>query len=278
MGIPGVDKTSDEMGRSREKGIFEFLAVAPWWLSIIVGVLVYAACKAAPSFLHFSSPLLAAVNILTVVVARNGHWFALPFVIVAGGAAFNRRRRARLLAEQTGIESIRDLSWQDFELLVGEAFRARGYTVDETGGGGADGGVDLCLRRDGKTYLVQCKRWRERQVPVTAVRELLGVVAAEKAAGAYFVCCGSFTPDARQFASETGIVLVDGGELLQLIGKPTGDAVARDVETPSCPTCGGRMVMRTAKRGAKAGERFWGCEGFPRCRGVAPIAQASGSV
>ncbi len=35
------------------------------------------------------------------------------------------------------------MSWREFEMLVGEAFRLGGYTVSETGGGGADGGVDL---------------------------------------------------------------------------------------------------------------------------------------
>ncbi len=35
------------------------------------------------------------------------------------------------------------MTWQDFERLVGEAFRQRGYRVAETGRGGADGGVAL---------------------------------------------------------------------------------------------------------------------------------------
>lgn len=35
---------------------------------------------------------------------------------------------------------------------------------------------------------------------------------------------------------------------------------------PVCPQCGVPMVARTARRGAKAGERFYGCVNFPRCR------------
>ena len=49
------------------------------------------------------------------------------------------------------------MSWRDFERLDGEAFRMRGYSVTETGGGGADGGVDLQLARGSETFLVQCK-------------------------------------------------------------------------------------------------------------------------
>lgn len=42
-------------------------------------------------------------------------------------------------------------------------------------------------------------------------------------------------------------------------------------ETPQeelCPRCGGKLILRTAKKGANAGNQFWGCENFPRCRFV----------
>lgn len=38
--------------------------------------------------------------------------------------------------------------------------------------------------------------------------------------------------------------------------------------TPQCPTCGGTMVLRTARKGKSAGSAFWGCATFPACRGV----------
>ena len=34
-----------------------------------------------------------------------------------------------------------------------------------------------------------------------------------------------------------------------------------------CPKCGAPMVLRTAKKGANAGNEFWGCSQFPKCRG-----------
>jgi hypothetical protein len=37
---------------------------------------------------------------------------------------------------------------------------------------------------------------------------------------------------------------------------------------PSCPRCGSAMVLRQAKRGANAGQQFWGCRSFPNCRGT----------
>lgn len=35
-----------------------------------------------------------------------------------------------------------------------------------------------------------------------------------------------------------------------------------------CPGCSGEMVLRKVKRGANAGNSFWGCARFPACRGM----------
>ena len=35
-----------------------------------------------------------------------------------------------------------------------------------------------------------------------------------------------------------------------------------------CPRCGRKMVLRTVQKGPNAGNKFWGCEGFPKCRAV----------
>lgn len=44
---------------------------------------------------------------------------------------------------------------------------------------------------------------------------------------------------------------------------------ANPVQTsPLCPKCGSDMVLRTAKRGANAGNQFWGCERYPQCKGT----------
>ena len=37
-------------------------------------------------------------------------------------------------------------------------------------------------------------------------------------------------------------------------------------QAPTCPKCGVPMVMRTASRGERRGERFYGCPNYPRCR------------
>lgn len=40
----------------------------------------------------------------------------------------------------------------------------------------------------------------------------------------------------------------------------------------ACPKCGSSMVLRTSKRGANAGNQFWGCSAYPWCREVQDVA------
>lgn len=42
-------------------------------------------------------------------------------------------------------------------------------------------------------------------------------------------------------------------------------------KAPACPTCGKPMVLRTARKGKNAGSQFWGCAGYPNCRGTRAI-------
>ncbi len=41
---------------------------------------------------------------------------------------------------------------------------------------------------------------------------------------------------------------------------------------PLCPKCSLPMIRRCAKSGANAGQEFWGCSAFPKCRGIIPIS------
>jgi restriction system protein len=50
-----------------------------------------------------------------------------------------------------------------------------------------------------------------------------------------------------------------------------------ETPAPTCPLCSESMVLRQARQGRNAGSRFWGCRGYPECRGTRPFdADASG--
>jgi len=264
------------MARSRKnEGLFDILFELPWWVSLILGVILLC---------------MNAQNNAAVTLVFRG--LALVCFAASVAGAIRSLTRKLLFASAKDIDAIRAMSWREFERLVGEAYRRQGYSVEETGGGGADGGIDLILRGKGQKILVQCKRWQKVRVDVMIVREMFGLLNHEKADRVIIVTIGTYTPDAVGFARGKPIDLVNGKELVQLIRDVKGDAarasarssvppdqtapqqvlhaqsVASTGAAPACPKCGATMVSRTAKRGANAGNTFWGCPKYPACRGI----------
>ena len=275
----------------------QLVSLMPWWLGLTVALLSYLLLHrlAAYPLPHVASATRAS-DLVTPAVLRGlaqlGQ-YVIPVLCIAGAgiSAYRRRTRQKLLADVTArrtAEPFADLSWQQFEQLVGELFRKQGYAAEETGGGGADGGVDLVLRRGGERHLVQCKQWRAYKVGVDTARELYGVMAARGAAGGFVVTSGRFTDEAKAFAEGRNIQLVDGACLRQWTDEPRSPEAATtnrraprlkatespspsaNVRAPSCPVCGNPTVPRQARRGAQPGRYFWGCTQFPSCRGTRP--------
>lgn len=225
----------------------------------------------------------------------GGFGFVLAFVAGVAGWA-ERRKRKQLLAQTSSLETLRSLSWREFEQMVSEAFRTEGFRVSEGAGRSPDGGIDLDLRSPaGKRVLVQCKHWKKAKIGVSIVREMLGVLTREKADKVIIVVTGSFTKEAVRWAQGQPIELIDGPALLQRFssmnpGPPPSESKPQSLArneafspSPSsapasppaanneCPRCGKALVRRTARRGTNAGNEFWGCSGYPDCRFTKPI-------
>ncbi len=258
----------------RKKHLLRELAGLPWWVSVIVAVIVYVAIRWVLPTIGGSN---AAMRALGEGLRDKAWMFAMPFVLVAGVAAVNAWYRRHLLDAQSGVESLRAMTWQDFERLVGEAYRRQGYVVEEFGGSAPDGGVDLVLHRAGGKVVVQCKRWKSTQVGVALIREFFGVTIAERAERGIFVTTGTFTPDAAEFARGKPLELVDGTRLAALVaGLQPNKTIPAETAALVCPKCGGEMARRLAKRGANAGGEFWGCVRYPKCSGTRDIGARAG--
>ena len=163
------------MAKRKQSG-FEVVASMPWPVGIVLGLIAYIAIRQGIGwyFGAANNPYTSGLGKLAAngIYAPLG-WLPLVGCWIAALASFiGRRSRRRLLDKQTGIESLSQMNWRQFELLAGEAFRRQGYAVEETGLGGADGGIDLILRKNGQITLVQCKQWQNRQVGVIVVREM----------------------------------------------------------------------------------------------------------
>jgi restriction system protein len=206
--------------------LMEIVTILPWWLGMVLAIISYFVLH---SFASTQVPLIAghpeqigqlAVGTLKKSLAGIGQYLVPVFCLLGAAVSALRRRARTKLVEDVikgdGSDGLKEMSWQEFERVVGEAFRLRGYSVTENGGG-ADGGIDLVLKKDGEKFLVQCKQWRALKVGVTVVRELYGVMAADGAAGGFVVTCGRFTDEAKTFASGRNVTLLDGGKLEKMI-------------------------------------------------------------
>jgi len=301
------------MSRKNSSNLPALLSAAgklPWWLGIILAVasglyLHSVAIEPLPTYAGTRqlSPML--INTIFKSMATFGQ-FLVPMIFLGGalGSFLERRKRRKLLdsAATPGGNTLLSISWLEFELLVGEALRRQGFSVQEAGGAGPDGGIDLVARKDGEKYLVQCKQWRSVQVGVPVVRELYGAMAAEGAVGGFVISSGRFTKAAKEFASGRNLKLVDGDLLNRWIAdakrvvapapitepinlesrvepvvEPEVEVATPlketpvEPEAPACPHCRKAMVMRVARTGANAGGSFWGCSAYPKCRGIRAI-------
>ncbi len=85
----------------------------------------------------------------------------------------------------------------------------------------------------------------------------------------------------KQIASLERAFIEQGGYSEQLAAARLKSRVARvkdqsdrshqSDDIPVCPKCGGPMVLRTSKRGERAGGQFWGCAAFPECDGIVSL-------
>ncbi len=84
----------------------------------------------------------------------------------------------------------------------------------------------------------------------------------------------------QQIAAMEQQFITEGGYSEQLAAARLAHrASARELSGPSastdlilpCPKCGKSMSLRTAKQGKNAGQQFWGCTGYPDCKGTSEV-------
>jgi restriction system protein len=115
------------------------------------------------------------------------------------------------------------------------------------------------------------------------VREFYGVMAARGAFGGYFVTSGEYTSDAKEFVQGRNLLLIDGLKLRDMIDtarskatNPLLSVTPPKITNPTiCPRCGEEMKRRVARQGINAGNEFWGCSMYQKCKGVLSLEESS---
>lgn len=150
-----------------------------------------------------------------------------------------------------GTDALARLTWQDFEHLLAEHYRAQGYRVEHhapvTSLKGLAAGVDLRLTRGNESVILQCKHWDALEVEVQEVNELLSVMLNEAATKGILVTRGRFSAEAVNIQRrQPRLQLMDGDVLRVLLKLP-------DHLDTSLP--GSASASPSAKKGAKTVRR-----------------------
>jgi HJR/Mrr/RecB family endonuclease len=169
------------------------------------------------------------------------------------------------------VSKLRSIDWFQFEKLMEIVYRRQGYLVERRGGANPDGGIDLVITKAGQRIGVQCKHWKQQDIGVRIIRELVGAVAIEKLARGVLVTISDCTDDAEELAAQTRIEIVNHNALANLLEKLDvyNDREMQDLLTDTrkfCPKCEYQMKLRTTNSGQNAGRQFWGCSRYPACR------------
>jgi len=82
----------------------------------------------------------------------------------------------------------------------------------------------------------------------------------------------------RQIEQQSRDFVEQGGFTERLYAarvKAWAEKPSAKADSPTCHLCGKKMYKRTAKQGSRAGQSFWGCSGYPECKGTQAVSDES---
>jgi four helix bundle suffix protein len=125
------------------------------------------------------------------------------------------------------------------------------------------------LKHDEAPDLPPVKEGRSRLTGLNGLTEFVAKAEPERAGNAMLCAVNQAAYLLRRLMERQSRDFVEqGGFTERLYEARTQARAAGSERTPDCPLCGGEMRKRTAGKGPNAGKEFWGCSGYPGCRGV----------
>jgi restriction system protein len=136
-------------------------------------------------------------------------------------------------------EFLYEISPREFEDVIAEMYRALGYDVKQTPYSN-DKGKDIILKKDGKKYLVECKRYNfENTIGREALQKFFAAIIEEEAEKGFFVTTSGYTSTSIQYAKERGnIELINGNKLVILMREIYPENYNSNLVKIMCIECG----------------------------------------
>ena len=177
-----------------ENSLFAILLRTRWWVSVLVALVVFGVAR-------FMLPVEFAA------------FAASPFIVIAAVAGWKQLRVPSGARIESALGSVRAMSWEAFAAALEQGFRREGYAVTRI-----EGPADFSLEKNSRLSLAAAKRWKASRTGIEPLRELHAAGAAREAGECLYLCAGDITANARAFAAQNNIRLLEGLELAKLAG------------------------------------------------------------
>jgi restriction system protein len=178
-----------------KNSLFAILLRSPFWVSFLVAAAVFAFAR-------------------LFVPAEYAIIEPLPFFVVGCIAAWKQLRAPSAAKVAATVEKVRDMAWNDFATAIEQGYRREGYTVNRVEGGAAD----FELVKGGRTTLLAAKRWKAARTGVEPLRDLVEARRKREAYDCAYVATGELTEQARKYATDHNVRMLEGAALMQLVG------------------------------------------------------------
>jgi restriction system protein len=180
-----------------ENSLFAILLRSSWWISFAIGGAVTA----------------VAIGLVPEAYRIFGAVTGLPFLVIGCIAAWKQFQAPSVARIENTLAAVRAMSWVQFSGAIEAAYRRQGYGVSVVSGTAAN----FEITKEGRTALVNCKRWKAAHTGIEALHDLHALKEARNAHECIYLAAGEITESARAFAVKHGIKLIGGPELAQLL-------------------------------------------------------------
>lgn len=177
--------------------LFAVLLRSPWWISLVVAIVIVAASRALlpPDYWVF------------------GAMGAFPFLVIGAIALSRQLRRPSAKRTQEIVQQVRTMSWREFSQALQDAFERDGCRVERLEGGAAD----LAVTRAGRTSLVAARRWKAARCGEEGLIALHAQMRERDASECTYVALGELSANAQRFARTHNVQVMQQDGLVQLL-------------------------------------------------------------
>jgi restriction system protein len=186
-----------------KNSLFAILLRSPWWISLVIAVLLGALAGA----------------LLPDPYRTAGFLSGFPFVVIAAMSAWRQRQLPSAARIEQTRAAVSAMAWPAFAALLEQAFQRDGHTIVSREPR-ATPSLDFVLERKGRRMLVCARRWKSARAgiePLRALQAARDAVDDDMPNDALFISLGEPTDSARTFAAEHRIAFWQAAELAQAL-------------------------------------------------------------